>query len=38
MTIVIAHEYRDVVKLLVKKYDANIDGVESYSLYSTLRE
>lgn len=38
ITIVIAHEYCDVVKLLMKKYDANIDNVESYFLYVALRE
>jgi hypothetical protein len=37
VTIVVAHEYRDVVKLLVKKYDTNMNGVESYSLHAALR-
>lgn len=38
MTIIVAHEYRDVVKLLMKNYDTNMNDVESYSLYATLRE
>jgi len=38
MTIVIAHEYCDVVKLLMKKYNININNIESYFLYSTLQE
>lgn len=38
VAIAVAHEYRDVVELLVEDYGANMNDVGFYSLHATLRE